>query len=213
MKRTVATVIAFALAATTAFGATSTMTEAARSQDFNLRTEFKFKVEDSAATPTLILEHSNNGSNWASTSEQGTIHSRGLTFNPSAMALNVGENNAVYAPMYVRLGKGTTSGAKATIKENRLSTGKFEDALRSRIYVGVDDCSAAGVSGAGIQTSMNMRGQGTREFNLPAPTQDDQPGATVKLCVKTWMADNNWLLGGKTPPNATANWRVTAQQN
>ena len=178
-------------------------TEAARSKGFNLGAEFPFTV-DSA----FVLEHSANGVDWAN---DGKVQS--MTFDSRAMALKVGEDNAVYAPMYLRLGAGTASGATATIVENGLRTSAFEQSLRARIYPGVDDCSASGVSGDGAQNSLNMRGQGTSTFDLPAPTQANQPGEAVRVCVKAWMNDNNWLLGGKTPPTATATWRVTAQES
>jgi len=212
MKRTVATIAACVLATATAIGATTTVTEAARSESFDLTSEFKFTVADSTVEPVMVLEHSLDGTTWSSTNEESTVHSLGLRFSPSAMALKVGEQNAVYAPMYVRLGSGTTSKAKATIQENQLTKSGFNDSLRSRVYFNTADCSATGVSGNGIQKSLIMRGQATDSFTVPAPTTDGQPGATVKLCIKAWMDNNNWLLGGKTPPTATANWRVTAQQ-
>lgn len=213
MKRTVATAIACTLAAPTAIGASANMTEAARSQDLNLTTEFTFTVGDTTDTPKLVLEHSSNGTDWASTDNETTVHSRSLTFQPDAMALKVGKDNAVYAPMYVRLGKGTTGKATATLTENRLTDSAFPNSLRAQIYKDVDNCSKAGVAGKPtIQKTDTMRGQTTNAFELAAPTATGQPGTTVKLCVETWMNDNNWLLGGKTPPEATANWRVTAQQ-
>ena len=183
--------------------AAATPTEAARSKEFNLESEFTFTIEAG-----FTLEHSANGVDWA---RDGSVKT--MTFDSRAMALKVGENNAVYAPMYLRLGAGTATGATATIQENGLSTSAFEQSLRARIYPGVDDCSAAGVSGTGTQNSVNMRGQSTSAFDLPAPTQANQPGEAVRVCVKAWMNDNNWLLGGATPPTATATWRVTAQES
>lgn len=203
MKRRLAQAMAIAAVTVATLAAASAPTEAARSEQFNLESEFKFTIDSS-----FTLEHSANGVDWV---KDGSV--KAMTFDSQAMALKAGEANAVYAPMYLRLGAGTVDSASATIKEINLGTSSFEQSLRARIYPNADSCSASGISGTGAQSSINMRGQGTSPFTLPAPTQANQPGATVRVCVKAWMNDNNWLLGGSNPPTATAKWRVTAQQN
>lgn len=204
MKRRLAQAMAIAVATVATVAAASAPTEAARSEQFNLESEFKFTIDSS-----FTLEHSANGVDWV---KDGSV--KAMAFNSQAMSLKVGEANAVYAPMYLRLGAGTVDSASATIKEINLGNSSFEQSLRARIYPNVNSCSASGISGTGAQNSINMRGQSTTSpFTLPAPTQANQPGAPVRVCVKAWMNDNNWLLGGSNPPTATAKWRVTAQQN
>lgn len=212
MKRTAATAFACVLSATFMIGATASMTEAARSKDFNLTTEFKFNVEQEQST-MLVLEHSADGSSFSSTDSATSTLTRSLSFDPSALAMKPGEANAVYAPMYIRLGAGTTSGANATLTENQLANAPFPNSLRARIYKDVDNCSKAGVAGkTSIQKTLTMRGQATNIFELAAPSETGQPGEPVKLCVEAWMNDNNWLLGGETPPRVTARWQVRAEE-
>lgn len=212
MKRTAATAFACVLSATFMIGATASMTEAARSKDFNLTTEFKFNVEQEQST-MLVLEHSADGSSFSSTDSATSTLTRSLSFDPSALAMKPGEANAVYAPMYIRLGAGTTSGANATLTENQLANAPFPNSLRARIYKDVDNCSKAGVAGkTTIQKTAIMRGQTTEAFELTAPAEANQPGKSIKLCVEAWMNDNNWLLGGETPPRVTARWQVRAEE-
>lgn len=203
MKHKLAVAAASVAVATTGLLWTSIPTEAARSQEFELESEFKFTINSG-----FTLEHSANGVDWV---KDGSVKT--IAFDSRAMALKVGEQNAVYAPMYLRLGAGTASNASATLKESGLGSSEFERSLRARIYPGVTNCGSAGVSGTGVQNTVNMRGQSTSAFELPAPTQANQPGEAVRVCVKAWMNDNNWLLGGANPPTATAKWRVTAQES
>ncbi|WP_087117405.1 hypothetical protein [Corynebacterium urinipleomorphum] len=212
MKRTVATAIACALTAATVIGSTASMTEAARSENLNLTTEFKFSVEEQQTTK-FVLEHSSDGINFVSTDSATKTLNLSLSFDPSALAMKPGAANAVYAPMYIRLGAGTTSEANATLTENQLTDAPFPNSLRSRIYKDVDTCSKAGIAGkAAIQTITTMRGQTTNAFELAAPNETGKPGEPVKLCVEAWMNDNNWLLGGETPPRVTARWQVRAEE-
>lgn len=212
MKRAVATGIACALTAATVIGSTASMTEAARSKDFNLTTELKFSVQEKQTTK-FVLEHSADGTNYSSTDSATRTLTRSLSFDPSALAMKPGVANAVYAPMYIRLGAGTTSGANATLTENQLADAPFPNSLRARIYKDVDTCSKAGIAGkTPIQKTVTMRGQTTNIFELAAPSETGQPGEPVKLCVEAWMNDNNWLLGGETPPRVTARWQVRAEE-
>lgn len=213
MQRMRIAALACAMAGVMAIGATTSMTEAARSQNFNLTTEFKFTVEEvDDQAPKFILQHSVDGNTYASTDASGKAETLELTFDAAALALKPGEDNAVYAPMFVRLGAGTTNDANATLTENQLVDAAFPNSLRARIYKDVESCSADGVAGkTTIHTSENLRGQTTNVFELKAP-EAGGPGETVKLCVEAWMDNNNWLLGGAKTEPVTARWQVRAEE-
>ncbi|MGD7001570.1 hypothetical protein [Corynebacterium halotolerans] len=200
-RRILATGTAVAgLAVAAVLTASISVTEAQRSTSQYAATEFSVTVD-----AVLELEGSVDGTTW-NDSEAVTE----LTFSPDQMALQVGEENAIYAPMHVRVAAGSNTGATANITETRLGDSAFGDSLRGEIYRDVPTCDAAGVTGAESLTSeITLRGQVSEGFALPAPEKSGEPGETVVLCVRAWMNDNNWLLGGTPPPTETATWTVT----
>lgn len=156
--------------------------------------------------PDLELEGSVDGTAW----ESGEASPLRLEFDPDELALQVGEENAVYAPMFVRAGAASNAGATATVVENGLGNSDFADALRGEVFEGAAGCDAVGVASAQpLTTGTTLRGQATGEFEIAAPEPLGQPGEATELCVKVWLNDNNWLLGGTMPPTETATWTVT----
>ncbi|MGP6174741.1 hypothetical protein [Corynebacterium sp. A21] len=188
------------LAAGMTVAASISLTEAQRSASQFAQTEFSVIVE-----PVLDLEGSTTGVTWGDSTE--------LTFVPDQMALQVGEENAVYTQLQVRAGTGSNTGATAAVRETGLSADSgFAASLRGEIFAGVATCDAEGVAAPGVTyltLEKNLRGQESSSFDIAAPNPVGEAGAATQLCVKVWLNNNNWLLGGTTPPTETATWTVT----
>lgn len=160
-------------------------------------TEFRTQVQ-----PALNLEGSTDGMTW--------VESATLEFGPEQMALKVGEDDAVYAQMWVRSGEGTNAPSLATVSETGLPDTDFTAALRGEIYLSPSSCDANGTSGAQPIASGVLRGQVSSPFDLGRPGTIGQTGEPVELCAKVWMNDNNWLLAGTGSGTARAAWTITA---
>lgn len=183
-------------------GASISATLAQRNDNQFAATEFTASVD-----PVLELEGSVDGVSWDSDPD-GVLR---LDFSADEMALEVGEEAAIYAPMQVRASAASNSGAAAMISEDGLGDGPFAESLRGEIFL---DPASCGAGGAGTARSLTddpvLRGQSSESFAIPAPQEPGEPGEVVTLCVKVWLDSNNWLLGGTTPPTETATWTVTA---
>lgn len=195
-----ATAAVAAMSAVVLVGASISVTEAQRSSSQHAQTEFSVTV-----APTLVLEGSADGLAWNG-SGVGTT----LTFTPDQMALRVGMEDAVYAPMYVRAGAGSNTAAVARVAETGLGDSDFATALRGEIYRDAPTCDAVGVATAiNLSGDAMLRGQRSDDFGIAAPGATGEPGPATQLCVRVWLNDNNWLLGGTTPPTESATWTVT----
>lgn len=201
-NRTVVAVLAAStVGAAAVLGTSISVTEAQRNQSQHAATEFSVTVEQA-----LDLEGSVDGVTWTSDAEEVTQ----LQFTPDQMALRVGQENAVYAPMQVRTAAGSNVGATATVEETGLGGSDFANSLRGHIYFGAATCDAAGVAGVQRLTEDPLlAGQVSGEFDVAAPENEGAPGQATELCVQVWLNDNNWLLGGTAPPTETATWTVT----
>lgn len=175
----------------------SALTEAQRSSTHFAVTEFRTAVQ-----PVLNLEGSTDNASWG---ESAT-----LDFGPEQMALNVGEDNAVYAQMWVRPGAGTNAASSATVSETGLADTAFANSLRGEIYLSPSACDAAGTGEPRPIASGPLRKQTASPFDLDIPETIGRAGESVELCLKVWMNDNNWLLGGEAPPTDRATWDITA---
>lgn len=188
------------ISAVLVFAASLSVTEAQRNASQHAATEFVVTVD-----PVLELEGSADGETW-----HDSVTATELTFTPDQMALQVGQENAVYARVQVRAAAGSNTGASANIVETGLGDSAFGGSLRGAVYRGAATCDASGVAGAeSLTADTELRDQSSIDFTLPAPAARDEPGETVTLCVQVWMNDNNWLLGGTVPPAETARWTVT----
>lgn len=200
-RLTVLAVAAAVVAAIVGLGFMTASTLAARQTEEHVTTQFDVLL------PNIFeLEGSTDNSEW----NQGPGTVATLDFDADNLALEPGEANAVYAPMWVRVAAGSTSAGTATISESGVANTSFGRSLRSEIYAGGTRC-AANPDGVRIQSG-NLRNSTTDEFTLAGP-DGDAPGAPTLVCVKAWMADNDWLLGGQTPPTVTATWTVNGQSN
>lgn len=202
-RRTSATIAAAAvLGGTVLIGASINETLAQRNDNQFAATEFTVSV-----LPVFELEGSADGVSWDSDPE-GVLS---LDFSADEMALEVGEEAAVYAPMQVRASAASNTGAAAMISEGGLEGSAFAASLRGEIFLDPASCQANGVDTAQLLTDDPvLRGQSSGSFVVPAPSVPDEPGEMVNLCAKVWLDNNNWLLGGTTPPTETATWTVTA---
>src|SRR5699024_6686631 len=102
---------------------------------------------------------------------QGPTPIATLDFSADQLALEPGESNAVFAPMWVRVGAGSTAAGRATVSASLPSTHAFADSLRSRVYAGGTRCGA-NPDGTQIQFG-TLRDSTTSEFDLAAPSGDD----------------------------------------
>ena len=173
------------------------LTEAQRSTTHFAVTELHTSIQ-----PVLNLEGSTDDATWG---ELAT-----LDFGPEQMALAVGEENAVYAPLFVRPGSGTNAASSARVTETGLADTDFATSLRGQIYLGPPSCDESGTGTQQPIASGGLRAQSTSSFDLEIPETIGEAGASVELCVQVWMNDNNWLLGGTIPPTDTATWEIAA---
>lgn len=173
------------------------LTEAQRST-----THFAVAELYTSVQPVLNLEGSTDNATWGGPTT--------LDFGPEQMALAVGEDNAVYAPLFVRPGEGTNAASSAIVTETGLMDTDFASSLRGQIYLEPSSCDESGTDPQEPVASGALRGQSTSPFDLDIPETIGEAGDSVGLCVKVWMNDNNWLLNGMTPPGATATWEITA---
>lgn len=192
----VASISALAVAAAL-LAATPALTEAQRSTTHFAAAELYTSVQ-----PVLNLEGSTDNATWGGSAT--------LDFGPEQMALAVGEENAVYASLFVRPGAGTNAAASVTVTETGLLDTGFAHSLRSQIYVDPPSCDESGIGAQQPIASGALRGQSTSRFGLDAPEIIGEAGDPVELCVQVWMNDNNWLLGGTIPPTDTATWEIAA---
>lgn len=194
-------VLVLLLAAVVVLGASINETLAARNTSHYAVTQFDVTVQ-----PVLNLEGSVDGETWE--------ESPALSFTPEQMALQVGEENAIYSPMLVRGGAGTNSPAAAEVDVALEDTtvSDFGDSLRGQIFQGAPSCDAAGTGAEYLITAgEELRAQRSDSFSVAIPETIGEAGAPTELCVKVWMNDNNWLLGGVAPPVVTATWTVSGE--
>lgn len=167
------------------------------------------QAEIIGAVPVVFdLEGSPDTESW--TNNPDTVLA--MKFTPDSMALKVGEANAVYAPIHLRAAAETNIGGSATISEQGLSaTDNFAQALRGVIFADTPGGSAAVVDGVTPIASGNLQGMtSTTTFGVEAPTTSGQPGAVQSLCVKVWLDNNDFLLGGTQSGVQTARWVIDA---
>lgn len=189
------------LIAVVVLGASISETLAARNTSHYAVTQFDVTVQ-----PVLNLEGSVDGVSWE--------ESPALSFTPEQMALQVGEENAIYSPMLVRGGPGTNSAAAAEVNValEEVGASDFGDSLRGQIFEGATSCDAAGTGEEYLLTAgEGLRAQASDSFEVPIPETIGEAGVPTELCVKVWMNDNNWLLGGAAPPVVTATWTVSGE--
>lgn len=189
------------------------VTDAQRSSEQHVTTQFTANVFD--------LEASADGETWSDGDVEQPI---ALDFAPDEMALQVGQENAVYETIQVRMKQGSLIGSEATTVSAHLegagATTGFGQALRASAYV-IDSpglCAPgrltrgtelATISGAeDVLHSLNVG-----SFELP-PATAQAPGEATTVCLELWMHDNVWLLGRGTPQkNVSVGWTVTGQMS
>lgn len=129
------------------------------------------------------------------------------------LSLRPGEANAVYQQYWVRIkaGSSTSLNAKANIQETGLPNTAFANSLRVSYYAGATTCDSSTTSGSPRLVDTRLRGNTIEGISLSSPTAEGQPGEAVPICIKTWMADDDWLNPGDPAPQVTATWTLTAQ--
>lgn len=189
------------LAAVAVTGVSMSETLAQRSASEHAATEFAVTV-----APEFSLEGSVDGVGWESS--EVVVD---LVFDADEMALEVGREHTVHAPMQVRSAAGTNISAVATVVEDGLGNSDFAEALRGEIYLEPDSCDGDGVADASvITTDPVLGGQRSETFEIPAPAVPGEVGEAVDLCVAVWLDNNNWLLGGEVSDIERATWVVDA---
>ena len=131
-------------------------------------------------------------------------------FSAEAMALQVGEANAVYAPMHLRAAAGTNLAGTAVLTETALPQGGFPDALRAQVYADAPECSETGTAGGDLVASGALRGLTSSMFEVGPPAVAGEAGPVQSLCVKVWLDNNDFLLGGEQSGVQTARWLIDA---
>ena len=167
--------------------------------------EFATATFVASAPGVLDVEGSPDGVTWTNDA-QAVLDMR---FDADELALQVGEENAVYAPLHLRAAAESNLAATATVTEDGLPAGdSFADALQSEIYADTTECSATSVDGASPIATGGLQGQLSSPFDIEAPLTDGEPGPVQSLCVKVWLDNNNFLLGGTQSDVLTARWVV-----